>query len=56
VQTCPTSALVFGDLHDHESQVAKLLLHNSRKYQMLEQLGTLPAVYYLKGGDSHVGA
>ena len=56
VQTCPTSALVFGDLHDHESQVAELLLHNSRKHQMLEQLGTLPAVYYLKGGDSHVGA
>jgi molybdopterin-containing oxidoreductase family iron-sulfur binding subunit len=56
VQTCPTSALVFGDLHDHESQVAELLLLNSRKYQMLEHLGTLPSVYYLKGGASHVDA
>jgi Fe-S-cluster-containing dehydrogenase component len=56
VQTCPTSALVFGDLYDHESQVAKLLLHNDRKFQMLEHLGTKPAIYYLKGGDSHVGA
>ena len=55
VQTCPTSALVFGDLYDHESQVARLLDQNSRKYQVMEHLGTHPSVYYLKGGDSHVG-
>ena len=55
VQTCPTSALVFGDLYDHESEVARLLQHNDRKFQVMEQLGTHPAVYYLKGGASHVG-
>ncbi|MFC2036576.1 4Fe-4S dicluster domain-containing protein [Chloroflexota bacterium] len=55
VQTCPTSALVFGDLYRHESQVSVLLNQNARKFHMLEHLGTEPAVYYLKGGDSYVG-
>lgn len=55
VQTCPTSTLVFGDLNDVNSQVAKLLENNLRKFRLLEELGTEPAVYYLKGGDSHVG-
>lgn len=55
VQTCPTSALVFGDLHTPESQVAELLNQNARKFQLLEHLGTAPAVYYLKGGSSNVG-
>jgi Fe-S-cluster-containing dehydrogenase component len=54
VQTCPTSALVFGDLYDHESQVAKLVEPNARKFRLLEHLGTAPAVYYLKGGTSYV--
>jgi Fe-S-cluster-containing dehydrogenase component len=56
VQTCPTSALVFGDLYNHESQVAKLLQQNDRRFQIMEHLGTVPAVYYLKGGASYVGA
>ncbi len=56
VQTCPTGTLVFGDLNDVNSQIAKLLANNSRKFRLLEELGTEPAVYYLKGGDSHVGA
>jgi Fe-S-cluster-containing dehydrogenase component len=55
VQTCPTSALTFGDLYDPESQVTRLLRENDRRFQMLEHLGTEPAVYYLKGGASHVG-
>jgi Fe-S-cluster-containing dehydrogenase component len=54
VQTCPTGALVFGDLYDPESQVALLAGHNARKYRLLEHLGTEPSVYYLKGGTSHV--
>lgn len=54
VQTCPTNALVFGDLYDPESQVAKLLEPNARKFRLFEHLGTSPAVYYLKGGASHV--
>ena len=56
VQTCPTSALVFGDLYDEESQVAQLVTHNSRRFRLLEHLGTEPSVYYLKGGTSHVDA
>jgi len=55
VQTCPTSALTFGDLNDANSQVAKLLENNLRKFRLLEHLGTEPSVYYLKGGDSRVG-
>jgi Fe-S-cluster-containing dehydrogenase component len=54
VQTCPTSALVFGDLNDPESQVAKLLEPNARKFRLFEHLGTSPSVYYLKGGTSRV--
>ena len=56
VQTCPTSALVFGDLYDPESQVAHLLEPNLRKFRLLEHLGTSPSVYYLKGGASRVDA
>ncbi len=55
VQTCPPSALVFGDLSDANSQVAKLLkLKGSQAFRLLDNLGTDPAVYYLKGGTSHV--
>jgi molybdopterin-containing oxidoreductase family iron-sulfur binding subunit len=54
VQTCPTGALVFGDLYDHESQVAHLLEPNLRKFRLFEHLGTSPSVYYLKGGASRV--
>jgi Fe-S-cluster-containing dehydrogenase component len=53
VQTCPTGALVFGDLNDPRSTVAMLLADNRRKFRLLEHLGTEPAVYYLKGGDSY---
>jgi molybdopterin-containing oxidoreductase family iron-sulfur binding subunit len=56
VQTCPTGALVFGDLHDPESKVAQLAGHNPRKFRLFEHLGTEPAVFYLKGGASHVDA
>jgi Fe-S-cluster-containing dehydrogenase component len=55
VQTCPTGALDFGDLNDAESKVSRLLNNNSRKFRLLEHLGTEPSVYYLKGGESHVG-
>jgi Fe-S-cluster-containing dehydrogenase component len=56
VQTCPTSALVFGDLYDEASQVSQLVSHNPRRFRLLEHLGTEPSVYYLKGGTSHVDA
>jgi Fe-S-cluster-containing dehydrogenase component len=54
VQTCPPSALVFGDLNDPESQVSRILENNPRRFRLLEHLGTEPSVYYLRGGESHV--
>ncbi len=54
VQSCPSNALVFGDRYDPESRVAQML-PNERSFKLLENLGTEPAVYYLKGGETHVG-
>jgi molybdopterin-containing oxidoreductase family iron-sulfur binding subunit len=47
VQSCPTSALVFGDRHDPESRVATLAA-SDRRFHLLESLGTEPAITYLK--------
>jgi len=47
VQTCPTDAIVFGDLHDKDSRVNKLI-EDTRRYQLLGELNTKPAVIYLK--------
>jgi molybdopterin-containing oxidoreductase family iron-sulfur binding subunit len=47
VQTCPASALVFGDLKDPESKVSKIA-QDSRRYRILEDLNTEPAITYLK--------
>jgi Fe-S-cluster-containing dehydrogenase component len=52
VQTCPPSALVFGDLNDPNSAVSKLA-GVRRGFRFLEHLGTEPAVYYLKRGESN---
>jgi len=46
-QTCPASAITFGDLKDPESRVAKLA-RDPRHYRVLEDLNTEPAVTYLK--------
>ena len=46
-QTCPTDAIVFGDLLDKTSRVYKLA-HDARAYNVFEELGTKPAVYYLR--------
>jgi molybdopterin-containing oxidoreductase family iron-sulfur binding subunit len=46
-QTCPTGAIVFGDLQDPESRVSRLL-GDKRAYKVLEELGTRPNVGYLK--------
>jgi Fe-S-cluster-containing dehydrogenase component/anaerobic selenocysteine-containing dehydrogenase len=43
---CPSNALVFGDLNDPESRVAKLV-KDPRNYHLLEELHTLPTVGYL---------
>jgi len=46
VQSCPSNALVFGDLNDPESRVSKLI-KDPRNYHLLEELHTLPTVGYL---------
>ena len=52
-QSCPSSALVFGDLRDPASRVSRLV-GDQRQFKLLDQLGTEPSVYYLKGGQSNV--
>ncbi|MDE0104738.1 MAG: 4Fe-4S dicluster domain-containing protein [Bryobacterales bacterium] len=50
VQSCPAEAMVFGDLSDPSSRVARLA--NSRRAQrLLEELGTKPRVFYLERAD-----
>ena len=46
-QTCPAEAIVFGDLNDPKSRVARLAA-SQRVYRVLEELNTRPAVRYLK--------
>ena len=43
---CPAGALVFGDLKNPDSRVARLF-KNQRGYRLLEELGTRPSVTYL---------
>ena len=47
VQGCPSKALVFGDLNDPESAVARMA-ESPRGSKLLEDLGTLPKVTYLQ--------
>lgn len=51
-QTCPTGVITFGDALDPNSQVSQLL-RNRRAFRVLEEMGTEPAVIYLKGGTSY---
>ncbi len=44
-QACNNGAMVFGDINDKESQVAKLKEDN-RMYHLLEHVGTKPNVMY----------
>ncbi|MRR33417.1 4Fe-4S dicluster domain-containing protein, partial [bacterium] len=48
-QTCPAEALVFGNMADAGSRVARLA-RSPRRFRLLEGLGTHPSVTYLKGG------
>jgi molybdopterin-containing oxidoreductase family iron-sulfur binding subunit len=45
MQTCPTDAIVFGDLNDPKSRVAALAKAD-RGYHVLAELNTLPAITY----------
>ena len=46
VDVCPTSALVFGDLDDPDSDVSRLLADH-QAFRLQEQFGTGPGVYYI---------
>ena len=46
-QSCPAGAIVFGDLNDPASRVARLS-RDGRQYRVLEELNVGPSVHYLK--------
>jgi molybdopterin-containing oxidoreductase family iron-sulfur binding subunit len=50
-QACPTDALVFGNWKDPNSRI-NALAQSPRAYHLLEDLGTGPAVVYLKAVDA----
>ncbi len=47
-QSCPSQAIVFGDLLDPASEVHRLSYDPQRRYWPLEELNTKPGVTYLK--------
>ncbi len=44
--TCPTKAIVFGDMNDKESSVSKKF-NKERTYQLLEEINNVPSVRYM---------
>ncbi len=53
VQSCPTEAMVFGDMNDPDSAVAKMA-HDKRSYKVLEGLNTTPSIVYLERVETDV--
>jgi molybdopterin-containing oxidoreductase family iron-sulfur binding subunit len=51
-QTCPTGAIVFGDLLDEDSRVSLLTRRGKRRYNLLGELSTKPGIVYLKRIDA----
>lgn len=47
-QTCPADAFLFGDLNDPNSRLSRLVQEDRRRYQVLRELNTKPAVFYQK--------
>ena len=57
-QSCPTSAITFGNMKDPESAVvARRHANEKRAYHVLQELNTRPGVQYLaqvRRDDAHV--
>jgi MoCo/4Fe-4S cofactor protein with predicted Tat translocation signal len=61
-QSCPTNAIVFGDMNDPNTEISKLF-NNDRSYVLLEEYNVAPSVAYmtkirnvdeeLAGGQGH---
>ena len=51
VQSCPTTAMIFGDLNDPNSQVSRMS-RSVRATTLLAEVGTLPKVIYLERESS----
>ncbi len=47
MQCCPLDARIFGDLDDPNSEVSKAIA-TRHGYQLLEEQGTRPQVYYFE--------
>ena len=47
-QSCPTRAIVFGDLLNPDAEVTHLTREDPRRYHVLEELNTKPGVAYLR--------
>lgn len=45
-QACPTSAIIFGNLHDETSQIAQVVTQ-PQNYSLLDELQTVPRTTYL---------
>jgi molybdopterin-containing oxidoreductase family iron-sulfur binding subunit len=45
VEACPANAIVFGDLDDPASEVARLA-RDGQSFRILEKLGTESKIYY----------
>lgn len=52
VQSCPSEAMVFGDMNDPNSKVS-ILSKNKRGYHVLEKLNTKPSIVYLQKVEKH---
>jgi len=50
-QTCPTDAIVFGNMLDKNSRVYQLS-KSERTFRVLEEIGTQPAIHYLRKQES----
>ncbi len=48
VETCPTDALVFGNVDDPDSPVSQYLREH-QTWQLLDEAGTRPSVFYIGG-------